>query len=126
MTRPLLALLLVLLPGCAIMRTSENVPLDAARLEVLEPGTTTAAQVVEALGAPVDVVQLGRRSAYYYRFTNIKRAGLVLVVVNFLNVDERTDRAWVFFDENQVLTHVGVTLQGAEARYALPWENLYE
>ena len=127
MPRSILVLLVVLFtPACAVARSTENEPLDATVLESLLPGTTTAREVVERLGAPVDVVQLGKRSAYRYEFTTTKRASLFLVVVNLGGKDTRTDRAWVFFDENQVLTHVGVTLDAAKTEYAMPWEALHD
>lgn len=121
---PVLALLLV--PACAVARSTDNEPLAAERLATLTPGTSTARDVVQVLGAPVDVVQLGKRSAYLYQYTATKRAGLWLVVVGFYNVDQRSDRAWVFFDENQVLTHVGTTLAGDGVEYALPFEDLHD
>ena len=122
----LLVLVLLLAPACIITRKTDNKPLDPARLAALKPGTSTAREVVELLGAPVDVVQLGKRSAYEYRFTNSKRAGLFLVVLSFYNQDTRSDRAWLFFDENQLLTHVGTTLQGGEPEYAMPWQEVHD
>ncbi|NOT29346.1 MAG: hypothetical protein HOP15_02725 [Planctomycetes bacterium] len=121
-----LILLSLCTPACAIARTNENEPLDARALHALQPGVSSAADVVAALGAPVDVVQLGRRSAYLYRFTSSKRAALLLLVVGFYNQDTRADRAWVFFDEQQMLTHVGVTLEADESEYAMPWEDLHD
>jgi outer membrane protein assembly factor BamE (lipoprotein component of BamABCDE complex) len=126
MRSALLALLLLTTPACAIARTTENRPLVAEQLRSLRTGSTTAREVVELLGAPVDVVQLGKRSAYQYRFTSSKRAALLLLVVNLYNEDSRSDRAWVFFDENQVLTHVGTTLDGDQTEYAMPWEDLHD
>lgn len=122
----LLALPLVLAPACAVARSTDNEPLAAERLAKLTPGTSTAKDVVAMLGAPVDVVQLGKRSAYLYSYTATKRAGLWLVVVGLYNVDTRSDRAWVFFDENQVLTHLGTTLAGDQAEYAMPYENVHD
>ncbi len=124
--RLLLLLLAALVPGCIIARTNQNEPLDPERIAGLEPGKTTAREVVELLGAPVDVVQLGRRSAYRYEFTSSKRAGLFLLVVALYNQDTRYDLTWVFFDENQVLTHVGSTFHGGDTRYAMPWQDLHE
>jgi hypothetical protein len=69
------------------------------------PGETTAKDVVEALGAPNEVVQLGTRSAYRYDFTVEKTAGFTLIIITFLNDDTRADRAWLFFDKDDVLTH---------------------
>lgn len=114
------------LSSCALARTTENDPLDPARLERLEPGRTTAREAVELLGAPADVVQLGRRSVYRYEFGTTKRAALWLLVVGLYNQDSRSDRAWLFFDEEGVLTHVGTSLEAAEAEYAMPWEDLHD
>jgi outer membrane protein assembly factor BamE (lipoprotein component of BamABCDE complex) len=125
MRNALLALALSLLTGCAVGRSTDNEPLEAAQLQSLRPGTTTAQEVVQMLGAPVDVVQLGRRSAYRYQFTATKRSVLFLVVVNLYNEDTRADRAWLFFDENQVLTHMGTTLEAEDVEYAMPWEDIH-
>ena len=124
----LLALLVLVLlaPACAFARLTDNEPLQAQRFQALHPGSTTAQQAVELLGAPVDVVQLGKRSAYRYEFTSTKNTALILVLLNFYNQDTRADRAWLFFDENQILTHVGVTFTGDQTEYALPWENVHD
>ena len=126
MKHALLALPLLFASACAVARSTDNEPLAPERLAQLTPGTSTAKDVVAVLGAPVDVVQLGKRSAYLYQYTATKRAGLWLVIVGLYNVDTRSDRAWVFFDENQVLTHVGATLAGDEVEYALPFEDVHD
>jgi len=118
--------LLAALPGCLIDRSTVNEPLAAEAVAALEPGRTTAREAVALLGAPTEVVQLGRRSAYRYQFETSKRAALFLVVVNLVGRDTRADRAWLFFDENDVLTHVASTYQGDDTRYALPWTKLHE
>lgn len=126
MRTALLALTLGLAPACALTRSTDNTPLAREALAALEPGRTTAREVVERLGAPVEVVQLGKRSAYRYQFSQTKRAVLFLVVLAFQNEDARSDRAWLFFDEDQVLTHLGTTLEGDDPEYAMPWEDLHE
>jgi len=126
MNRKLLALLALLACGCAIARTAENEPLDPALIEKLVPGKTTALETVELMGAPVDVVQLGRRSAYLYRHTREKSTGIVLIVFNMLNQDHREDRLWVFFDEAGTLTHLGSTLEADRTQVATPFKDLYE
>jgi hypothetical protein len=128
MRRSLLTLLLSLTPACAMGRVTVNEPLDPSRLSLLYPGVTTAHEAVELLGAPDDIVQLGKRSAYRYRYTSTKVAGLspIPLLLIFYNVDSRSDRAWLFFDENQVLTHLGVTLEAEKNEYAMPWEDVYD
>ena len=112
--------------ACGIARQDTNEPLDATKVERLRPGTTTAREVVELLGAPTNVVQLGRRSAYLYDATTAKTAVLILVLVNMGNQDSRQDRVWVFFDEEDVLTHYGATFGVHRTQYALPWEDVHE
>ncbi len=125
MLRPAL-LFLLSTAGCAFARQDVNEPLDVATVRELVPGKTTAREVVERLGAPTDVVQLGRRTAYRYDATTAKSTLLILLVVNFGNQDTRSDRVWVFFDEKDVLTHCGSTFGTHRTQYALPWEDVHE
>ena len=86
----------------------------------------SAAEVVAKLGAPTEVVQLGRRSAYRYDATRTKSTVLFLGIVNFANQDARQDRVWLFFDDKDVLLHYGATLSTHRTQYALPWEDVHE
>ena len=126
--RVLLACLLLPLvaSGCILSRNSLNQPLTTAEMGSLVPGESTAADVVAKLGAPNEVVQLARRSAYRYDFTRSKNAGLFLFIVNFRNTDTRQDRVWVFFDEENVLTHLSSTFQADGVEWAFPWEDVYD
>lgn len=119
----LAAFLALTCSACAVARSNLNEPVEQARLDQLRLGMG-AREVVEILGAPADVVQLGRRSAYRYDFTTTKRAGLWLIVVLLYNEDTRSDRAWVFFDENEALTHVAATLDAEDTSYSMPWKDL--
>ena len=124
--RPLILLLLVFAPACGIARQATNDPLDAVAIKQLVPGRTTAREVVERLGGPNEVVQLGRRTAYRYDSAKTKSAVLFLLLVNFANQDTRQDRLWVFFDESDVLTHYGATYGTHRTQYAMPWEDVHE
>lgn len=112
--------------SCYFGRATLNEPLDPDALRKLQPGTTTAQQAVEWLGAPTEVVQLGRRSAYRYDHSVQKEAATWFVIVAMVNTDMRQDRAWLFFDEDKVLTHVGTTLAAHHPQYAFPWEDVHE
>lgn len=123
---PLLLLLCCAVSGCAIARQETNEPLDAQAVAGLRPGTTTAREVVERLGAPTEVVQLGRRTAYRYDAAVTKSTGLILILFNMFGQDTRSDRLWVFFDERDVLTHYGASYATHRTQYALPWEDVHE
>lgn len=129
MTRSLLSLCLLLcalLPACAFARQDTSDPLDATVVNALQPGVTTAREVVEKLGAPTEVVQLGKRSAYRYDANTVKSTALFLIVFNLFAQDGRSDRLWVFFDDREVLSHYGVTYGVHRTQYAMPWEDVHE
>jgi len=126
MLRTCLLLSLFITAGCAVGRQDTNEPLDALVIREFEPGKTTAREVVERLGAPTEVVQLGRRTAYRFDASTTKSAGLILLVINFFNQDTRSDRLWVFFNEQDVLTHHGGSFGTHRTQYAMPWENVHE
>lgn len=124
--RTLAFLPLVLSTACVFSRQDVNEPLDAAVVRGLEPGKTTAREVIDRLGAPTEVVQLGRRTAYRYDCTTQKSTVLFLLVINLANEDSRSDRIWVFFDEKDVLTHCGTWFGTHRTQYAMPWEDVHE
>jgi hypothetical protein len=124
--RHLLIPLLLLLPACFIDRASDDEPIYPAMLATFKPGVTTAAQVVERLGAPIQVVRLNRRSAYRFEHRMDKTAVLVLVVLILSGSDHRSDRVWAFFDENDVLTHFATSYASHRAEYSLPWEDIHD
>lgn len=126
MLRWILASLLSLPASCVIARQDVNEPIDASLLSRLCPGTTTAHEAAAALGAPTEVVQLGRRVAWRYDATTTKSAGLFLLLINFAAQDTRSDRLWLFFDEREVLTHFGRSFGVHRTQYALPWEDVHE
>jgi hypothetical protein len=124
--RCILALALAAAPSCFVSRSMVNEPLKKAEIDRLVPGETKAGEVTAILGAPNEVVQLGTRTAYRYDFSQQKRAGFTLIVVTVLNEDTRTDRVWLFFDKDDLLTHMGSTLQAVDTRYAMPWVDVHE
>jgi hypothetical protein len=128
MTRTLpivLTFLALLSPSCFTSRTTVNAPIHGDVAASFVPGQTTAKEVVEKLGAPAEVVQLGNRTAYRYDYTIEKRSGFTIIIVSFLNEDTRSDRVWLFFDAKDVLTHAGATLEARDARYAMPWQEIH-
>lgn len=124
--RTVLLSCLASLAACGVGRQVLNEPLDPAVVRSLQPGQTTARDVTERFGAPTEVVQLGRRTAYRYDATTQKASVLLLLVVNLGNVDARSDRLWLFFDESDVLSHYGASYGTHRTQYAMPWEDVHE
>ena len=121
----LAATLLLTLPGCFLNRETINEPIDALMVRQLEVGMS-ARSAVEKLGAPSEVVQLGRRTAYRYDAAVEKSSVLLLGLISFRNSDLRSDRLWLFFDEGDKLTHFGSTFATHHPQYAFIWEDVHE
>ena len=100
-------------------QVTQDQNLDPEKIAQLEPHSNTAGDVVRLLGAPNQVVELGSGSAWLYESTNAKSMGLWLLVFGTFGNDSQTDRCWVFFDQNDVLTHFGASLNADEAEYHL-------
>lgn len=126
--RTLLAALCLALgsASCFLARDSTNEPLSSRDLSKFVVGQSTARDVAAAMGAPNEVVQLGRRSAWRYDHSHGKVAGMTLIVVTFVNRDTRTDRVWFFFDEEDRLSHLGSSFEAEDAGWAMPWQDLSE
>jgi len=118
-------LLLPLTQGCFMTRDTVNQPLQEERIVKLAPDMSTG-EVLGLLGGPMEVVQLGRRSAWRYDHQRTKRTGLTLVVVNALNTDTQEDRLWLFFNEFDRLAAFGSTLQASSSEWVLPWFDSHE
>lgn len=117
---PPLLLAVLLFSSCVFSQTHQHQALDGDLIASLEPGVSNAADVVRAMGAPTEVVQLGHRSAYRYDASQSKQAGLFLFLLSLHGGDSQQDRAWFFFDESDRLTHRAATLAAEQARFRLP------
>lgn len=115
--------LALLLPSCYLSRSARNQAIDPSIVASLVPGSSTAADVARALGAPIEVVQLGHRSAWRYEYTVEKQAALWAMVIGLHGLDSQADRVWVFFDEKEILTHVGATFASQQADYKVPGQE---
>ena len=127
MIRSIALLILCLLSsGCFVTRYSVNQKLSPEAASQIGPGTP-AAEVVDLLGAPTDVVQLGHRVAYLYEFEQSKMTGLLAMIVGFMNSDTRSDRIWIFLGPggNEV-SHVASSFDADKAKNGMPWSDLDE
>ena len=116
-----LAIGALVLPLCACYmgQATFDQELDPKAIAQLQAGKSTASDVVELLGAPNQVVELGDKSAWLYESQSTKHMGLWLLVFGAYGADTQADRCWVFFDADGNLTHVGASLHADQAEYHL-------
>lgn len=114
-----------LLSSCVLYRGDTNEALSPKAIAGLQVGSTSAQQALDLLGAPNDVVQIGRGSAWYYEHTTSKTAGFWALLLVLSATDTRTDRLWLFFDEAGTLRHAGSTLAAGRTGFSLPWSDVH-
>ena len=116
------AVLMGLLSGCGIFgKTKEYHPFDTEKIERLTPGKTTATETTQHFGAPAEVVKLSNGNAYIYKRVVTKGAAFWLVLVSFGNFDTKYDQLVLFFNNDDILTHFGVSLNADKAAYDHPF-----
>lgn len=108
--------------GCAVVgKNKEYQPFDTSSLDRLVVGRSTAREVAEIFGAPTQVVKMSNGNAYLYQRGLGKGTALWLLFVSFGNYDKQYDRMVFFFDNQDSLTHYGVSLHANDASYGLPF-----
>jgi len=130
--RPLVCVLWVaVLPGCVMGRIYRDHPLDEQKIATIQRGVTTKAQILEQFGPPqeidtrelvaigggVDDVLSGRGSkpeveslvgARYFRYSYSRAHGfgIILLLFNYLDFDQKNDSLVIFFDNQDVVQDV--------------------
>lgn len=114
--RCLVPFLLLLVAGCAQYENRRGVEAGwtDAYMQTLQPGVTTRAEVMAALGPPSQVIALEGESILYYLFERSDGEGIVLVLYNRMQIDTQYDRAIFFFDENGLLTDAASRIAAAD------------
>ncbi|MEE9567222.1 MAG: hypothetical protein V3W17_06960 [Desulfobacteria bacterium] len=108
--------------GCLLMgKNKEYQPFDSSELERLVPGQTTATEVSRIFGSPRQVVKMSNGNAYIYERSVAKGTALWLLIVSLGNYEKQCDKVVFFFDNNDILTHYGVSLDAEKASYGLPF-----
>lgn len=114
--------MILLCTGCAMFgKSKEHHDFDARRLDTCTPGMTTAGDVLKLFGAPSSLVKLSNGNAYVYERSISKGTGIWLVVLSFGNYDSQCDRVVFFFNNENILTHYGLSMNAGDSSYGFPF-----
>ena len=102
-------------------KTKEYQPFDTQHLSELKIGVTTAGEICQMFGAPAEMLELTNGNAYLYRRSVAKATGLSLILISFGKYDKQYDQMAFFFDQENRLTHYGISLDAGKAAYGLPF-----
>lgn len=115
-------LIIIANTGCFMIGKGKKYhPFDPVALEQVQPGTTLASDVANMFGAPTKIVEMSNGNAYVYQRSVAKATLVWLVLISFGNYDTQTDQIVFFFNNEDLLTHYGVSMNAEKAGYGLPF-----
>jgi hypothetical protein len=115
-------LVLITAAGCAVIgRGKDFRPIEEKTLTQVEPGKTTAADVMRLFGPPSQIVKLSNGNAYIYDRSLSKATGLWLVLVTFANYDTQHDRIVFFISNQDLVMHYGSSFKSDTSSYGMPF-----
>ena len=134
---------LLLGSGCLLQKRRNRTPIQADKVEQVQAGKTTIAEVGRLLGAPNEIIWSNgvttpvdtNRGAgvvntfiadsddqyprvYHYAYTVEKISGFSVLLFSIMSYDTKYDDVFVFFDKNGRVTHMGTSLDSGEVSYS--------
>ena len=102
----IIVLALVLTQGCVVTRGTIGEPLQEEAILAIKKGTTTMAEVVSLIGAPDRIVRGNDREIFHYYYYDGKSPAMLLLLLNFIRMDIKSDNLYVFFNRNGIAEEV--------------------
>jgi len=96
----------MLFQGCMVTRANIGDPIQEDAVARIQKGVTPMAEVVSSIGAPDRIVRGNDREIFHYYYYDAKSPALLLLLVNFIRMDIKTDNLYVFFNKNGVAEEV--------------------
>jgi hypothetical protein len=101
-----IVLTLALLQGCVVTRGTVGEPIQEEAVSGIKKGKTTMAEVVSSIGAPDRIVRGNEREIFHYYYYDGKSPAMMLILLNFIRVDVKSDNLYVFFNREGIAQEV--------------------
>jgi hypothetical protein len=108
--KPLAGMIIVLtfalLQGCVVTRGTVGELIQEEAVSAIKKGKTTMAEVVSSIGAPDRIVRGNDREIFHYYYYDGKSPALLLLLLNFVRMDIKSDNLYVFFNRDGIAEEV--------------------
>ena len=102
----IIVLTLALLQGCVVTRGTVGEPIQEEAVSAIIKGKTTMAEVVSSIGAPDRIVRGNDREIFHYYYYDGKSPAMMLILLNFIRMDVKSDNLYVFFNRDGIAEEV--------------------
>ncbi len=102
----IIVLVMTLTQGCVVTRGTIGEPLQEEAISRIKKDTTTMAEVVSMIGAPDRIVRGYEREIFHYYYYDGKSPAMLLVLLNFIRMDIKSDNLYVFFNKDGIAEEV--------------------
>lgn len=92
--------------GCVVTRGTLGEPLRDESIAQIKKGVSSASEVVALLGAPERIVRGNDREIFHYYYYDGKSPALLLLVLNLVRMEVKSDNLYVFFGRNGLVEEV--------------------
>jgi hypothetical protein len=101
-----IVLTLALLQGCVVTRGTVGEPIQEEAVSAIKKGKTTMAEVVSSIGAPDRILRGNDREIFHYYYYDGKSPAMMLILLNFIRMDVKSDNLYVFFNREGIAQEV--------------------
>ena len=97
---------LIVTQGCVVTRGTLGEPLRDESIAQIKKGASTTSEVVALLGAPERIVRGNDREIFHYYYYDGKSPALLLLILNLVRMEVKSDNLYVFFGRNGLVEEV--------------------
>lgn len=97
---------LIVTQGCVVTRGTLGEPLRDESIAQIKRGASTTSEVVALLGAPERIVRGNDREIFHYYYYDGKSPALLLLILNLVRMEVKSDNLYVFFGQNGLVEEV--------------------
>ncbi len=97
---------LLLTQGCVVTRGTLGEPLRDESIAQIKKGVSTTSEVVALMGAPERIVRGNDREIFHYYYYDGKSPALLLLILNLVRMEVKSDNLYVMFGRNGLVEEV--------------------
>lgn len=97
---------LIATQGCVVTRGTLGEPFRDESIAQIKKGVSNISEVVALLGAPERIVRGNDREIFHYYYYDGKSPALLLLVLNLVRMEVKSDNLYVFFGHNGLVEDV--------------------